>query len=336
MGSPEKMNIRQFNPRGIDRNTREAICLDVTWTPSRMPIRQTVLVVAGADPGPVLVVSGGVHGDEYEGPLTITRLFRELEPSQLSGTFVGLVVANTPAFDAGTRISPIDGLNLARVFPGDPHGSVTRQIAYWMGERLIGQADFYIDLHSSGSDMEMPQMIGYLDTAPVADLQKRVAEAFHAQVLWEHPPPPVKSGVGATTYYAYEHNIPAIYTECPASRRVSLPDVNVYQRGVRNAMRVLGMLPGGLEGQKSTYHLYGSGNWEKGNAVENSGYFLPQRKLLEWVEKGDLLGTVSDLAGNLLEEVRAHTAGYVVMRRLLPTVHAGTPVFLLTGKQEVP
>ena len=326
------MDIREFDPREIARDTKEALYLDVTLTSAGMPIRQTLLVIGGTEPGPVLVASGGVHGDEFEGPLTITRLFKELEPEQVQGTFVGLVVANVPAFEAATRCSPIDGLNLARVFPGDPNGSVTRQIAYWMGERLIRRADFYIDLHSSGSDSEMVQLCGYTTagTESVAEMNRRMAEAFHAEVVWAHP------GIapGRTLTLAMEHDIPALYTECPSSRRVSLPDVEVYQRGVRNVMRVAGLLDGDLEGEPSRFSLFGSGNTDVAISVTKSGYFLPERKLLDWVEIDDLMGTVYDLAGNVLEEIRARTAGYVGLRRLLPTVNAGQVVFMLGGKSD--
>ena len=326
------MDIREFDPREVARDTKGALYLDVTLTSTGMPIRQTLLVIGGTEPGSVLVASGGVHGDEYEGPLTITRLFKELEPEHVKGTFVGLVVANVPAFEAATRCSPIDGLNLARVFPGDPNGSVTRQIAYWMGVRLIREADFYIDLHSSGSDSEMVQLCGYTTagTESVAEMNRRMAEAFHAEVVWEHP----DIAPGRTLTLAMEHDIPALYTECPSSRRVSLPDVEVYQRGVRNVMRVAGLLDGELEGGPSRFSLFGSGDSDVGIAVTKSGYFLPERKLLDWVEIDDLLGTVYDLAGNVLEEIRARTAGYVGLRRLLPAANAGQVVFMLGGKSD--
>ncbi len=326
------MQSQEFDTRKIERDTKDIVYLDVTCTPGGTPIRQTILVVGGRRAGPVLVVSGGVHGDEYEGPLTIIRLFRELEPADIRGTFVGLVVANVPAFEAGTRCSPIDGLNLARVFPGDPIGSVTQQIAHWMGERLIARADFYIDLHSSGSDMEMPQLCGYLiGEGPTARLSRRVAEAFHTEAIWARPEQPP----GRTLSCAVEHGIPNMYTECPASRCVSLTDVQAYQRGVRNAMRVLGMLDGELEGEPSRYHLSGSSDLESmGARTTKSGYFVPGPGLLDWVETGNLLGTICDLAGNVLEEVRAPTSGYVVMRRLLPTVHAGQVVYTLAERYQ--
>ena len=101
--------------------------------------------------------------------LTIMNLYKELSEKEIKGCFVGLVVANVPAFESATRCSPIDGLNLARIFPGKVNGSVTEKIAYWIGETLIKKTDYYIDLHSSGSDMEMPQMCGYITKDNASD-----------------------------------------------------------------------------------------------------------------------------------------------------------------------
>jgi len=322
------MDIRQFDPRAVGQNKKKALRVDVTTTPGGIPIRQTVLVVGGGEAGPLLVVSGGVHGDEWEGPLAIMRLFRELTPPEVRGTFVGLVAANVPAFDAATHTSPIDGLSLNSVFPGDPNGSVTQQIAYWIGERLIGPSDFYIDLHSSSSDIELPTLCLYKPgTGRAAELSKEAAEAFHAPVVWAYP----DYGPRRPISYAHEHGIPTISTECPASRRVILADVSIYQRGVRNVMRVLGMLQGDLEGPPAEHYLYGNPESSVITA-RTSGYLLLARELLDWVEEDDLLGTILDLTGEVLEEVRATTAGYVVLRRLVPTVHAGDLVFFLTGR----
>jgi len=325
------LDIRQFDPRAIPRDTKEALYLEITHTPAGMPIRQAALVIGGHKAGPLLVVSGGVHGDEYEGPLTVMRLFQELQPADLAGTFVGVTVANAPAFEAGTRVSPMDGKNLARVFPGDPKGSVTQQIAYWMAERLIGKADFYADLHSSGSDSEMVTLCGYtIGAGPTAELRKRAAEVFHAPACWAH----TDQAAGRTLSYALEHNIPAIYTECPASRAVDLKDAAIYQRGMRNIMRMLGMIGGEMEGERSKWYLYGNGDTDEGLTATQSGYFLAERPLMDWVQRGDVLAKIYDLAGNVLEELRAPAAGYLVMRQLLPTVHAGETVFMLADKYQ--
>ncbi len=82
------------------------------------------LIARGAQPGRLLVAIAGVHGDEYEGMDAIRRCFAELDPKEMTGAFVGIPVANPFAYEARVRATPssYDGLNLARVFPGDPAG----------------------------------------------------------------------------------------------------------------------------------------------------------------------------------------------------------------------
>jgi predicted deacylase len=94
---------------------------------------------------------------------------------------------------------------------------------------------------------------------------------------------------------------------------------------------VLEMLDGELEGEPARTHLLGAGDTDKALTTTASGFWLPERRLLEQVEEGDVLGRVYDLAGTVLEEVRAPSAGCVVMRKLIPTVHAGKVVCMLTG-----
>ena len=75
-----------------------------------------MLVVRGRLPGPTLVVSANVHGDEYEGVRAIFETFNSLDPGAMSGDLLAVPVVNVPAFWAGTRTSPLDDANLARIF----------------------------------------------------------------------------------------------------------------------------------------------------------------------------------------------------------------------------
>ncbi len=60
-----------------------------------------------------MLLTGGVHGDEFEGPQTIMNLFIEIDPEKISGSLIGLVIANEPAYEDANRCNPIDGKNLA-------------------------------------------------------------------------------------------------------------------------------------------------------------------------------------------------------------------------------
>ncbi|HVM80137.1 MAG TPA: succinylglutamate desuccinylase/aspartoacylase family protein [Stellaceae bacterium] len=111
--------------------------------------------------GPTVLLSSGNHGDEYEGQVTLMKLIRELKPEQVQGRIIFLSAANFPAALAGRRTSPIDGGNLNRSFPGDPDGTPTRQIAYYIDTVILPLCDFAFDLHSGGSSlMYVPSALG--------------------------------------------------------------------------------------------------------------------------------------------------------------------------------
>ena len=52
------------------------------------------ICLCGAASGRTLVVTAGVHGCEYVGVQALRRLFRELDPAELSGNVILLPLAN--------------------------------------------------------------------------------------------------------------------------------------------------------------------------------------------------------------------------------------------------
>ena len=84
----------------------------------------------------------------------------------MSGDLLAVPVLNVPAFWSGTRTSPLDDANLARVFPGNPDGTPSQQIAWHFAHSVIARADFYLDLHSAGIHYRMPGMAGYPSGRP--------------------------------------------------------------------------------------------------------------------------------------------------------------------------
>ena len=118
------------------------------WANLMIPI-----TVLNCGTGPTALVLGGNHGDEYQGQIAIMKLARELEPSMVSGRIILIPSLNMPAAKTATRLSPVDGKNLNRCFPGNPEGTVTEAIAHYLTRALFPISDIIIDIHSGGRTM---------------------------------------------------------------------------------------------------------------------------------------------------------------------------------------
>ncbi|MCC6453863.1 MAG: succinylglutamate desuccinylase/aspartoacylase family protein [Caldilineaceae bacterium] len=294
--------------------------------------RLPVLSVRGSKPGPTLVVLGAVHGDEYEGVEAIPQAFAEIDPAVLNGTLVMVPVCNLPAYEAALRSSPVDGLNLARVFPGQVDGTVTERIAHALTEQLFRHADFLLDLHSGGVAYEIPTLVGYIhDDGELGQRSLAAAQAFGAPVMWGHPlpMPPGRSLSAAVTL-----GVPCLYTEAPGGGSARPADVACFRRGILNLMRHLGMLAGTPETPAHSLHLVGDGNLDIVTTAPVAGYFRPSVALLDFVQRGEPLGSLLDFFGNTLATVTAGADGVVIMLRRLHRVHVGEGLLQVTNRLE--
>ena len=148
--------------------------LRLPWSHDRsayghIPIPLAVLNT-GAGSGPTVLLTGGNHGDEYEGPVALMKLLQRLPSMTLRGRLIVIPGLNFPAFINGTRTSPIDHGNLNRVFPGARNGQPTAMIAHYVETELLPRADIVIDLHAGGASFEhAPTLLA----SPPADHERR-------------------------------------------------------------------------------------------------------------------------------------------------------------------
>jgi predicted deacylase len=307
--------------------THQRRWLDVCPLADGSLLRLPLLVARGAKPGPTLVALGGVHGDEYEGIAAVRAVFDGLDPATMAGTFLGVPVCNPPAFAAQTRTSPLDGQNLARVFPGAADGTVSERIAHVITTQLSRHADFLIDLHSSGSFMSMPLLVGYYHAGDPAGWRSREAALhFGLPVIWGHD----GAGAGRSLSEPHARGVPWIYTESPSGGWLRPEIAARYADGVRNVMHLLGILPGIPVRSPIVKELSGKGDVDQSMTAPVDGFLVNVVELLTEVAAGDLLGTIRDLAGETIAEIRAATAGTLMLRREAASVHAGDLLYLLT------
>jgi predicted deacylase len=236
-------------------------------------------------------------------------------------------VSNPPAFEVGTRTSPVDGLNLARTFPGRFDGSVTERIAHAIATRVIRSCDFLFDLHSAGQHYAMPLLAGaYAARNPLGDRCEAAALAFGAPVYWAHP----DIAPGRSLTVAVESNIPNMYVECGGGGRVRPHDFDAYRTGVRRVLAHLGALPPTDDPTPSpSVRLRGSGDLDTWLQVSQAGILVERVAVLDRVTMGQSLGEVLNERADVLETLTAPSDGVVIMARRTARVRPGDGAYML-------
>ncbi len=279
------------------------------------------LTVESGRPGYRVVIFSGVHGDETEGVIAAHRISRTALGLR-SGSVEVIPIVHEAAYLNDSRLSPIDGGNLARVFPGKADGTPTEQIAYALTSQILPGADLMIDLHTSGRTLDIPFTIGYIDDGrDTKGLSERAARVFGADFIWRHPiRPPGRTLNGADA---------AIYTETRGAGATSLEAANAFADGVLRVLDELGMLemPLVAKATKASQRIVGGNNVELDPvAAGHDGLFIHTATVGQKIAKGQVLGLVIDLAGVTLEEIRADVDGWLVSLKQRPQVRKGEPV----------
>lgn len=201
-----------------------------------------IVVLKNGD-GPTALFLSGNHGDEYEGQVALCNLTKSLDPARIHGRVIILPAANFPAAMAGRRTSPIDEGNLNRSFPGDPDGTVTQQIAYYIEHELVPLADLVCDLHSGGSSlMYVPSVLlpGYRHDADMS-VGLAALKAFSSPLAYV-----AETNIGADRTIAgaaSRQDVQSLGTELGGSGHVTRAALRIAERGVNNLLVHLGILP---------------------------------------------------------------------------------------------
>jgi len=293
-------------------------------------------------PGPHLLITGGVHGDEFEPVAAIRRLIRRLEamstmPKFLRGRLTLVPVVNEAAFLSGARRAE-DGLDLARVCPGDPNGSVTERTGHALSE-LIRAADHYIDLHSGGTAFSVLPLAGYMLHADEAirDCQREMAKSFNLPIVWGTSP----DLDGRSLSVARDAGVPAIYAEYHGSGLCDPAGVDAYVAGCFSVMQMLEMIDGVPQTDCLVEHVIedprpASGVMQLCNPSPMTGLYEPTVELGARIDAGDLIGTVHDPLGNESMPIPARKTGILLVQRTFSRVRKGESIGVVLETTRAP
>lgn len=252
-----------------------------------------VLTVEGDRPGPAVGLIASIHGDEHTPTEIVRRVITELDRAQLAGRVDAMPVANPLAFEAMARDTPVDGVNLNRVFPGDLEGTYTHRLAATLTNDFMPGLDYAIDIHAGGRQ-------GWVDY--VFGLSTR--EATYALGV-EY----IKIGTGLTGTSlgaATEAGVKeAVILEFGGMDCSSGPMVDKGVFCVLNLMRFWGMLPGEVVVPPRQYLI----DVKTAVQADKTGivYRDPENCVIgKEVPKGALLARiVSPYTFEVIEEIRA-------------------------------
>ncbi|MEV7891777.1 succinylglutamate desuccinylase/aspartoacylase family protein [Streptomyces sp. NPDC002817] len=257
-------------------------------------------LVNGAHPGPRVLITAGVHGGEFTGVDAATRLAALLEPGEVHGQVIVCPVANPPAVYQGRLgVSPLDGVNINRVFPGDPGGSPTERLAAWLFTNLVDGADAYVDLHSGGIDEALTDFVGYRLTGdPELDAQTAdMADALGIEdVIFG-----MNADGGNSHAAAARQGVPAILVE---TGQLGERDADTACRLVEGLYGVLGRL-GVLDTKPQDDTAVRAWVWSAGVTAEATGLWYPEFTVGDDVTEGQVIGRVIDPADG--QEHKVHT-----------------------------
>lgn len=279
--------------------------------------------------GPTVLLTAGNHGDEYEGQVILHRLIRELDPGRLQGRLIVLPALNYPAVMAAARVSPLDGGNMNRAYPGDADGGPTAQIAFFVETALLPRCQAAADLHSGGKAGDLLPSAYLRKGGDAAFMAKKIAaaKAFAA---------PVTIVVGATSDHRSlsaacdRHGVIMVATELGGGGTVTRAALEVGRAGLFRFLRHLGVLPpDAADRDAPATRFLGPRDRRSAVVAPTDGVFEPLCGLGEAVKGGEIAGLihlVAELERPSVEVTFPHD-GVIYARRVPALVARGDYLF---------
>ncbi|WP_348673019.1 succinylglutamate desuccinylase/aspartoacylase family protein [uncultured Abyssibacter sp.] len=313
---PEPEGVQPFPLLG--QEVQPGTWRQLAWTASyhfgQLGGATPVLVSHGANPGPVLCLTGAVHGDELNGIEIIRRVVHSLDPKTLSGTVIGVPIVNLAGFQRNSRYLP-DRRDLNRYFPGSPTGSLASRVAQSFFTEVIEHCDQLADLHTgSFHRTNLPQLRADLTKPEVVELSRGFGgiAVLHTE-----------GAKGTLRRAAVDAGIPAVTLEAGEPLRLEPSQVDQGVRGIETLMHQLGMIE--RERRWSTPQpVFYESYWVRS---DHGGILLTLVRVGDVVSEGTVMGTVTDPLTNVRHEIRSPYRGRVLGMALNQVVMPGFAAF---------
>ena len=278
-----------------------------------------VFLINGAHDGPVLAITGGIHGAEYASIEAALRLAHSLDPAKLHGRVMVLPVVSMQAYKSRSiYIVPMDGKNLNRQFPGDAEGTASEQLAYWLTFNVFKQANYYVDLHCGDLNEALVPFTVFQKAGDKTTNEKslELARAFGIKYL-------VGSDIkGSTISAAAALGIPGILAESGGQGIWEPHHIQTLSDGLDRIMDHLGMVEGTTTKPGETVVM----NQFVWMWSEYDGCYYPEVHVGDMVTVGQPVGRVADFEGKTLQRIQDPVSGAVLFVVTTLAINQGDPL----------
>ncbi|MBI4278127.1 MAG: succinylglutamate desuccinylase/aspartoacylase family protein [Armatimonadetes bacterium] len=326
------MDVRIFG-RNIAAGERAQFRVKVAEQNDGSDVTIPVIGVRGTRDGPVLALTGAIHGDEYAGWNVMRTLLPAIEPRRLRGTVVALPITNPFAFYGESRVNKLDYefLNLNRIWPGDPNGFLSQVMAHRIFDGCLRHASYIIDYHEGGRDF----LARYLMIGGAEAVRQKVYAQQERMARWFGQGIPIRDITlteemvrmgrwGTLGEAAGLLGIPTLVPELGGGGRIWDHFLQDGVRGTRNVMIGLEMIDGPMEGTDQPQHVARTGQWAR---PAHGGFVINRVELGDVVEEAGILGEVLDPYGQVVETLRAPFKSVILDTRFTTAVHPGDWTF---------
>ena len=278
-------------------------------------------VINGSKEGKTLLITSGIHGGEYPCIEAAIELAQEIKPEKISGQIIIIHPVNISAYYA--RISyllPEDGKNINRLFPGDPNGTLGDKIAYVLTTEYQDKADFYLDIHGGDIHENLPPYVyfpGIGDNKEALSYAEQATNFLNAKYK-------VKSSATTGAYNsAAIRGIPSLLIERGGRGLWSKEEVESYKYDIKNIMKFLEILP-----ENPVIPVEAAIQITKAVYLDAtvSGCWYPCVKLEEKVKKGQKIGEIKDIFGNILAEYYADFDSIILFMTVSLAISKDEPI----------
>ncbi|GAA5031047.1 succinylglutamate desuccinylase [Marivirga lumbricoides] len=286
------------------------IDVNIARLPSHSAIDISITVCRAKDPGPTLLLMGGLHGDEINGSEIVRRIIQKDLHIPKVGTIICIPIINVYGFIHFSRYVP-DGKDVNRSFPGNKNGSLAARMAYYLTKDILPLIDYGLDFHTGGADRtNYPQIRCVMKDERNVEL----AKAFHAPFTLDS-----KFRPKSLRQTANKSGKKILVYEGGESSRF---DEYAIKEGINGAIRLmhhLGMTDDYVTPDYQNLVIKNS-SWVR---ARKSGIFLSEVISGQPIKKNQVLGSINDPFGGFKSKVTATANGYVIGLNHNPIVHEG-------------